>query len=237
MTVGAGDSLSRKLDVRLVALLVSVVGVILLARTLPADRVIDTVRAWVTGRGLAGMLVFGAAYVTLALFFVPGVALTLVAGGVYGFVWGTILVSLASVTADAAAFLIARHLARSRIETLARRYPSFGAVDRAISAGGWKVVALLRLSPAVPYSASNYFYGLTGIRFWPYLLASWVFTLPGTCLYVYLGFLGTEALANRTRTPLEWLLLGMGLAATLAVVVYVTHLTRRVLNAGTRRES
>lgn len=222
---------------RLIAIAVLVGGILLLARTLPADRLVDDVRTWVAGRGLAGMLGFGAAYVALALLFVPGAALTLVAGGVYGFVWGTIVVSLASVTADAAAFLVARHFARSRVERLARRYPSFAAVDRAIAQGGWKIVALLRLSPALPYSASNYLYGLTGIRFWPYLLASWVFTLPGTCLYVYLGFAGTEALAGRRRTPLEWLLLGTGLTATLAVVVYVTHLTRRVLKQGAGRDS
>jgi uncharacterized membrane protein YdjX (TVP38/TMEM64 family) len=221
----------------LIAIAVLVGGIILLARTLPVDRFIDTVQTQVAGLGLAGMLGFGAAYVALALLFVPGAALTLVAGGVYGLVGGTIVVSLASVTADAAAFLIARHLARSRVEQLARRYQSFAAVDRAIAQGGWKVVALLRLSPAIPYSASNFLYGLTGIRFWPYVLASWVFTLPGTCLYVYLGFAGTEAVAGRQRTPVEWLLLGTGLTATLAVAVYVAHLTRRVLNQGAGRAS
>jgi uncharacterized membrane protein YdjX (TVP38/TMEM64 family) len=223
------DPPSRKVDWRLMALVLLVVAVIVAARTLPANRVIEELRRAADQGGVAGMLGFGAAYVALALLFVPGAPLTIVAGAVYGFLWGAVVVSLASATADAAAFLIARHLARSRIEHLARRYPSFAAVDQAIAEGGWKVVALLRLSPAIPYSASNYLYGLTGIRFWPYLLASWVFTLPGTGLYAYLGFLGTEALVGRTRTPFEWLLLATGLAATIGVVVYVTVLTRRVL--------
>ena len=41
------------------------------------------------------------------------------------------------------------------------------SVDRAIGAKGWRIVFLLRLSPLVPYALSNYFYGVTAIRFWP----------------------------------------------------------------------
>ena len=48
------------------------------------------------------------------------------------------------------------------------------AIDRAIAKSGWKVVALLRLSPLVPFSLSNYLYGLTAVRLGPYLLASWI---------------------------------------------------------------
>ena len=44
---------------------------------------------------------------------------------------------------------------------------------------GWKVVGLLRLSPLVPYSLSNYLYGLTSVTFGPYVLASWAGMLPG----------------------------------------------------------
>ena len=109
------------------------------------------------------------------------------------------------------------------------RYPRFGAVDQAITAGGCRVVALLRLSPTIPYSASNYLYGLTGIPFIPDLLASGVFTLPGTFIYVYLGYVGVETLGERGQSPAEWTLLGIGLAATLLAAVYVTVLARRAL--------
>lgn len=207
----------------------AIVGLLALGRVLPVDRAVDALRTWAVERGAAGLLGFAAAYVALALLFVPGAALTLVAGATYGFVRGAIVVSLASVTADAVAFLVARYAARHRVERLARRYPTFGAVDRAVAEGGWRVVALLRLSPAIPYSASNYLYGLTGISFWPYLIASWIFTLPGTFLYVYLGFLGAEAAGDRSRSTAEWVLLGVGLAATVAVTLYITRVARRAL--------
>ena len=58
------------------------------------------------------------------------------------------------------------------MERWARENPRFEAIDAAIREQGWKVVALLRLSPLVPFSLSNYLYGLTAVRFWPYVAAS-----------------------------------------------------------------
>jgi uncharacterized membrane protein YdjX (TVP38/TMEM64 family) len=208
-------------------------GLVLLVRALPLETGIARLQAGVGELGLLGMVVFGLAYVVLALLFVPGSAVTLAAGAIFGLVRGMVLVSLASTTAAALAFLIARHLARHRVERLAARYPTFRAIDRAIGDGGWRVIALLRLSPAVPFSAGNYMFGLTAVGFWPYTLASWAFMLPGTFLYVYLGYAGGAGLSaagrGGGRTPGEWALLAVGLLATAAVTVYVTRLARRSL--------
>ena len=175
------------------------------------------------------MVGFGAAYAVSALLFVPGAALTLVAGGVFGLGWGMVVVSIASSVADGAAFLIGRYLARDAVERLARRYRRFQALDTAITRGGWRVVALLRLSPTVPYSASNYFYGLTGIRFLPCWITTWAFTLPGTFAYVYLGYVGAETLGSACRTTVEWSILVLGLTATVTVTIYLAVLARRSL--------
>src|SRR5687767_14061170 len=100
--------------------------------------------------------------------------LAVVAGGLFGLVRGTIIVSLASTTTAALAFLIARYLARERVRRMVEHSPKLRAVDAAIGNEGWKVVALLRLSPAVPFNVQNYLYGVTAIRFWPCVLTSWV---------------------------------------------------------------
>ncbi len=34
---------------------------------------------------------------------------------------------------------------------------------------------LLRLSPLVPFNLQNYFFGITEIKFWPYVVATFVF--------------------------------------------------------------
>ena len=225
-----GAHWSRAWTLRRAILLTTALAIIIiLSRWVPFESAVPNLRGWVAERGVLGMVGFGLAYAVAALLFVPGAALTLLAGGIFGLGWGIVVVALATSVADAISFLVARYFARYAVERLIAGYPRFGAVDRAITQGGWRVVALLRLSPTIPYSGSNYLYGLTGIPFVPYLLASGVFTLPGTCVYVYLEYVGAETLGGDARSTAEWTLLGLGLAATIVATVYVTLLARRAL--------
>ena len=90
---------------------------------------------------------------------------------------------------------------------------------------------MLRLSPLIPFNLSNYFYGLTSIGFWPYLLASAIGMLPGTVLYAYLGAIGQAGLggSKKGHTPLEWTFLSVGLLATIGVTIFVSYLARTAL--------
>ena len=67
----------------------------------------------------------------------------------------------------AAAYLLGRYAFRTAVEKTTAKTPKFAAIDKAIGKNGWKIVALLRLSPVVPFNLSNYFFGLTAIRFLP----------------------------------------------------------------------
>ena len=58
---------------------------------------------------------YGAVYVGLELLAVPAIPLTMTSGVIFGVVPGTVVVSVASVTAATLAFLIARYAARDRV--------------------------------------------------------------------------------------------------------------------------
>jgi uncharacterized membrane protein YdjX (TVP38/TMEM64 family) len=200
---------------------------------LPLGPMFESLETWIASLGLVGPIVFGLLYVVAVLLLLPGSAWTLAAGALFGLGTGTVVASLSSTTAAALAFLIARYLARDWVVRGIHQYPRLDALDQAVREGGWKVVALLRLSPAVPFTLQNYAYGLTGLRFGPYLLTSWLAMLPGTFLYVYLGHFGrvsVEAAGHtRSRSPAEWAMLAVGFLATLAVTVYLTYLARKAL--------
>lgn len=224
--------------VRLTSILLILVSVLVLVRLLPIDALIKLLIARVDGLGLWGPVVFAVVYVMAAVLFVPGSALTLAAGAVFGLAKGTAVVSVAATTAAAVSFLIGRYLARDAVRMWASRSPRFGAIDRAIGKGGWKIIALLRLSPAVPFSLGNYLFGLTSIRFWPYAITSWIAMLPGTFMFVYLGYAGRAGLsaasgAEAGRSPAQWALLVVGLIATVVVTVYVTRIARRAVAQST----
>ncbi|MCI0458159.1 MAG: VTT domain-containing protein [Gemmataceae bacterium] len=214
-------------------------SLLLVWRQLPVGPAVQMLEDWIESLGMWGPLVFGLIYVAAVVALIPGSALTLAAGALFGLVGGTVVASLASTTGAALAFLTSRYLARDRIAAKLRQYPRFDAIDKAIAESGWKIVALLRLSPAVPFNLQNYLYGLTGIRFWPYVLTSWLAMLPGTFLYVYLGHVGRESLeaaaggTERPRGAAEWAMLIVGLLATIAVTVYITYLARKALRQHT----
>lgn len=202
---------------------------------------VDWLRRSVGRFGMAAPLVYGLAYVVGVILFVPGALITIGAGIAFGLGVGTLLVSLASTTGAALAFLLARYFLRERVERWAEGHARFAAVDRAVEAKGWKVVALTRLSPAFPFNVQNYLYGITGVRFVEYVLASWVAMLPGTLLYVSLGATGVE-LASAASGTVGWgatALRVLGLLATAGVVVLVTAAARRELRAvtGSYRDS
>jgi uncharacterized membrane protein YdjX (TVP38/TMEM64 family) len=240
-TTNAGGR-RRATLLRWASVAILVVGLAWAARALPMGPAIAAQRGRIAGLGPWGPVVFGLVYALAVVAMVPGSALTLAAGALFGPVVGTITASVASTAGAALAFLIARYLARGRVEAAIKADARFLAIDRAVSDGGWKVVALLRLSPAVPFNLQNYLYGLTGIGFRTCILTSWVAMLPGTFLYVSLGHAGRAGLEAASglgvgahkRTPAEWTLLAVGLFATVAVTIYVTRIARKALRASAR---
>jgi uncharacterized membrane protein YdjX (TVP38/TMEM64 family) len=193
--------------------------------------------AWVGELGAWGPAVFVLGYALATVAFVPGSLLTLAAGALFGIVPGALYVLAGATLGSAAAFLIARHLARAWVERRTATDPRFAAVDRAIGEEGRKIVLLLRLSPVFPYNLLNYALGLTRVRFRDYLVAS-LGMLPGILLYVYSGrVIGDLALlaagAEVPRGAGYYVVLGVGLAATVLVTVLITRRARRALREAT----
>ena len=182
-------------------------------------------RAWVEAQGALAPVVFILGYAVATLAFIPGSALTLAAGAIFGVVKGTIYTLLGATLGASAAFLVARYVARGAIERRISGNPRFAAIDRAVGREGFKIVALLRLSPVLPFNLLNYTLGLTRVRFLHYLAAS-IAMLPGTVLYVYSG----AAVGELAEGAGNWILLGVGLIATIVVTAFVTRLAGRALH-------
>lgn len=180
-----------------------------------------------------GPIAFVIGYAVATVAGIPGSLLTLAAGAIFGLAAGVLWVFVGATLGSSAAFLVGRYLARGMVERRIAGNPRFAAIDRAIATDGRRIVFLLRLSPAVPFTLLNYLLGLTRVRFADFVAAS-VGMLPGTVLYVYYGKLaGDVAAAAGGGTPPRgaayYAVLALGLAATIAVTALVTRLARRAL--------
>jgi uncharacterized membrane protein YdjX (TVP38/TMEM64 family) len=220
---------------RLFWLFAIVIALFVAMKFLPVQHWLRDFNNWVGQMGVAGILIFIGVYAVATVLLAPGAILTIGAGFAFGLWKGFAAVSAGATLGASLAFLVARFIARDKIEAIAQRNDKFREIDKAIGQQGPKLIFLLRLSPVIPFNLSNYFYGLTSVKFWPYVLASWIGMMPGTFLYVYIGTAakaavsagaGGEAMKHGWQ---YWTFLSVGLVATIIATIWVTKIARDAL--------
>lgn len=180
----------------------------------------------IDGLGVWGMGAFVLIYAVATVLFLPGSLFTMSAGALYGPVWGTALSLIGATLGATLAFWVSRyilgHWVQRRVE--GKRKQLLARVDEE----GWRVVALLRLVPLVPFNVLNYLLGITSIGTMTYAMTSLVCMLPGSFVYAYLGHAGAQVAAGE-RQALMSVLIALGAFALLGFVVSLYR--RRVQDA------
>jgi pyruvate/2-oxoglutarate dehydrogenase complex dihydrolipoamide dehydrogenase (E3) component/uncharacterized membrane protein YdjX (TVP38/TMEM64 family) len=220
----------KRVKVILVIALVLGVGVGFLF--LPIREWFAALEGYVRRLGAAGPVIVALAYVFTTVFLIPGSAITIGAGSLFGLTTGFLVVLVGANIGALCSFLLARTFLRKKVARWAEGNSKFRSLDRAIGQQGFKMVFLSRLSPAFPFTLLNYLLGLTAVRAGSYALANVLGMLPGIFLYVYIGAAAREALSGQTASEagvLQQLLKVLGLLATIAVVVIVTRIARKAI--------
>lgn len=185
------------------------------------------------GLGWFGIVAFAAAMAVAGLASIPLSAFAITAGLIFGFGRGLVAVQLGTVLCAAVNFLISRYVARSYVQRKLSTHPKFRAIDAAVGREGWKIVALMRFVP-MPFGLVNYIFGLTAVRFWPYLFATACGIILGNVLFVYSGTAAQAGLAAMgsgpgSGKPLQIAMMVLGVLAALAVTTYVTKIARQAI--------
>lgn len=180
--------------------------------------------AWVNNAGVLAPILFILIYALVSVLFLPGSVMTLAGGALFGPVLGTVYNLTGATLGAALAFLISRYLASDWIAEKAG-----GRVKQLINGvegEGWRFVAFVRLVPLFPFNLLNYALGLTRIRFLHYLVATYVFMLPGAIAYTYLGYAGREAIGGGEGL-IQKILIALSLLAVVAFLPRVIGSIRR----------
>ena len=200
---------------------------------LPVEDWLKDFGKWIESLGVWGYVLFAGVYILACVVLAPGTPLTIAAGLVFGLGRGFVVVVIAATIGAALAFLVARYVVRDKVKRALQGKPKFAAVEKAISEDGWKVVLLLRLSPLVPFNLQNYFFGVTEVKFWHFVAATFVGIMPGCLLFLYIGAAG-QALSGgggEWGAP-QWVFFGVGLLATILVAVIVGKKAKEKLKVG-----
>ncbi|HXG53537.1 MAG TPA: FAD-containing oxidoreductase [candidate division Zixibacteria bacterium] len=182
--------------------------------------------------GALGPVVVALAYILCTVLFIPGSAITVGSGALFGLKTGLAVVVAGANLGALCSFLLARTLLREKVARWADGNPKFRSLDRAIGKQGFKMVLLARLSPVFPFVLLNYFLGLTAVRTGAYALANLIGMLPATFLFVYIGAAARDAIAGEIDPAAgfyQQVLKYIGLLATAAVVATVTRKARQAL--------
>lgn len=191
---------------------------------------------------LLGILMYAGLILVVQLFLAPLAPFAIASGLIFGWGRGVVAVVIGTAAGAAVNFLLARHIAREPLLKRLAKSEKFRLIDAAIGREGWKIVMLLRFCP-IPYGLANYCYGLTAVRFWPYLLATVIAILPANCFFAYLGATAQEGLAavtgaGRERHWFEYVLMGASVVAAFVALTFVARIARAaVANHGDGTET
>jgi uncharacterized membrane protein YdjX (TVP38/TMEM64 family) len=201
-----------------------------LSLVLPVGHWVASFQHWILGLGWWGVGIFALLFIATTLVLAPDWPLSIAAGFVYG-LWAFPVVIVAATVAASLSFLAARYLLRGRVRGFLEGRPKLAAIDKAVAEEGWKIVALLRLSPLVPFNLQNYVFGVTAVPFAHYVIATGIGIMPASAVYIYLGALGSAAKHGAgAGGPWKWALFALGLLATAAAAFLVARKAKAKLD-------
>jgi uncharacterized membrane protein YdjX (TVP38/TMEM64 family) len=140
----------------------------------------------VGARPVASALAYVVAYIAVVAFSLPGGAVMTLAGGLlFGAFIGAGLAVLGATIGAAVLFLLARSafapLVAGRAEGL------LGPLRAGLARDGFFYLLSLRLVPVFPFWLLNLAPALLGMRFAPYLAATFLGIIPGTLVFAGIG--------------------------------------------------
>ncbi len=123
--------------------------------------------------------------ISTALSFPGATVLTLAGGALFGWIPGTLIVSVASTLGATLAFWGARYILRDSVQ--GRFSSALETINSGIEKEGAFYLFTLRLIPVVPFFVINLAMGLTRMKSWTFFWVSQLGMLLGTAAYVKAG--------------------------------------------------
>jgi uncharacterized membrane protein YdjX (TVP38/TMEM64 family) len=202
-----------------------------LVRGLPLQRWIVAGARLVHALGWPGVLATFASIYLLILLLFPVIPLIVACGWLYG-LWGAIISLAAAAASAATSFSIARALGRAAAAQALLERPKMRALADLAAEGGLVTVALVRLSPILPYTPSNAVLGLTPLRLRHLVIGTAIGMAPGTLLYSWAGSLlpSVEAIEHgeAVHGSLVWILFVVALGAAGVLGAWAARRLRKV---------
>lgn len=116
---------------------------------------------------------------------IPITLMTLIAGGIYGPIYGFLLAMVSIIISTNVAFIISRYFGRSFVERIIKKRAE--KINLKIGKNGFKIIFIMRISGVFPLDIVSYAAGLTKVRYRDFMLATMLGSMPETFSVAYMG--------------------------------------------------
>jgi uncharacterized membrane protein YdjX (TVP38/TMEM64 family) len=160
---------------------------------------IETMRAG----GVKGLALYFAVYGLGGALAVPKAPFHLLAGFVYGPIFGALAASPAGTLAATSAFILGRTALRGVVRRRLEGNPTWDALEELLRDDGLRAVWLARMTPVIPQNIFSFAAATTPVRYGHFALGTWLGLLPITCFHAYLGSIveSATAIVRGEQTP------------------------------------
>lgn len=184
----------------------------------------QALRDWVGQLGFWGPLAIIAMMIAaIVMSPIPSGPIAMVAGAIYGPVWGTAYVVIGAEAGALLAFCIARLLGYEAMHRWSRIRPILNWLGKDRSQTGLMLVVFAsRLVPFISFDAVSYVAGLTPLAFWRFVIATLAGVIPTAYLITKFGevLITTD---SRGLTVALILISGITLLPILAKLLWAWH--------------
>jgi uncharacterized membrane protein YdjX (TVP38/TMEM64 family) len=222
----------RAVYLQVATFIIVIASLLLLSHFFPIIDFVVALQRRVLGLGAWSAICYPLLFAGCNVLLLPGGILCVGGGFFFGLWWGFFVVLLGNSIGAAISFAISRGLGGRWLQRQRAASPLLRVLEKAVERDAWKIIFLTQLHPLFPTSLLNYLYGLTPIRFGPYMFWTTVGRAPGLFLYTYLGTLGQYglnlALGRTHPRVMEYWMWGGAFVVTALLFIL---LTRVALNA------
>lgn len=194
--------------------------------------VIYSVSPWLRANQTEGIIAFIVSVAVLAgLAILPTNIVGMVSGWAFDFQFGLLAMLGAIGGALGINYFVSKRLAGENFQKVLERNPKLKVVHKSLLRESFFkaiiIIILLRLSPAVPFAATNFMISASGVSIKTFLLGTLLGYLPRTSATVFVGSSLTRLDFNQPQE--SWMLI-LGIVATIAATVVIGVLSKRALN-------
>jgi uncharacterized membrane protein YdjX (TVP38/TMEM64 family) len=148
------------------------------------------------------LICFCLLYIFCNLLLLPiGLPLNLFAGLTWGTLAGGTIVNLLATFVAAISFLLARNFRHHFLDNFLARKSFFRSLKETINRYDWQFISMARINPVVPFSLSNYLFGLIPeLSFRHYIIATIIANLLPCFIFAALGsMIKSFSIANNSQ--------------------------------------